>query len=494
MRVNLLHPPDRVPDIAVNGDHLVTDLGLESLFTAMADGDPLILDTVRATVPATLTDTETIAYRHDVLADCWAQPDAVRELYRIAVAPTRIRRWPAGGGRRAGGKLVLSLPPFTELLTCLRRLRAHCRAHTFTSAGLRGLTATVTEHFDDDYLDTVETHLTALHFDHGIHLGAGLGLGNKIADIVVHDPLPARKPRFGLRSGRAAFHPIEDPEAHANPTLNPIVQLRDRALADLAETVSYAADHIHDFFQRLRTELAFYLGCLNLSDRLRRAGIPLCLPTVHPAGAPRLRASGLRDLTLSLSAREVIGNDLDATGRCLLVVTGANNGGKSTFLRSLGTAQIMMQAGMFVLAEMFESEISTGVFTHFVTDEDRTMTYGKLVDELVRMRAVVDHITPGALLLSNESFASTSERDATHILTPLVEALVDTGVKPVLVTHLYDFAHHRHDAAHPTDLFLRAGRTPDGHRTYQLTPGAPEPTSHADEIYRQVFPSNPAAP
>src|SRR5690606_12426594 len=101
-----------------------------------------------------------------------------------------------------------------------------------------------------------------------------------------------------------------------------------------------------------------------------------------------------------------------------------------------------------------------------------TMTYGKLVDELVRMRAVIDHLTPGALLLSNESFASTSERDATHILTPLVEALVDTGVKPVLVPHLYDFAHHRHHAAHPTDLFLRAGRTPEGHRTYQLTPGA----------------------
>ncbi|WP_336082439.1 MutS-related protein [Nocardia sp. SSK8] len=493
MRVNLLHPADRIPGAAVNGAHVVADLGLESLFTAMADGDPLILDVVRATVPATLTDPEVIGYRHAVLADCLAQPEVVRELYRIAVEPTGIRRWPAGGGRRAGGKLVLSLPPFTELLGCLRRLRAHCRAHTFTSAGLRALADTVTEHFDEDYLDTVDTHLTALHFDHGIHLGAGLGIGNKIADIVLRAPLPARRTRFGFdRRAARAFHPIEDPEARANPTLNPVVQLRDKALADLAEVVAYAADHIHAFFERLRTELAFYLGCLNLHDRLRATGIPTCLPTVHPAGPPRLRTTGLRDITLCLATdRAVVGNDLDATGRTLLVVTGANNGGKSTFLRSLGAAQIMLQAGMFVPAETFESELRTGIFTHFVTDEDRTMTYGKLVDELVRMRAVVDHLTPGALLLSNESFASTSERDATHILTPLVEALVDTGVTPVLVTHLYDFAHTRHTAAHPTDLFLRAGRTADGHRTYRLTPGPPEPTSHADEIYHQVFPPQP---
>ncbi|MGW4636730.1 MutS-related protein [Nocardia sp. NPDC004415] len=493
MRVNLLYPPDRVPAIAVNGERVVTDLGLESLFTAMAADDPLITQVVRATVPATITDPEVIAYRQAVLSDCTTHPDAVRELYRIAVEPTRIRRWPLGEGRRAGGKLVLSLPPFGELLNCLRRLRAQCRHHAgdFTSPGLRALVATVTDHFDDDYLDAVEQHLTALHFDDGIHLGAGLGIGNKIADIVLHDPLPPRRTRFGFdRRAAQTFQPIEDPEARSNPTLNPIVQLRNRALAEVAEVVGYAADHIHSFFERLRTELAFYIGCLNLRDRLTEAGIPTCLPSVAPAGEAGLRCAGLRDVTLCLTGGgEVVGNDLDATGRELLVVTGANNGGKSTFLRSAGAAQVMMQAGMFVVAESFRAPVRTGIFTHFVTDEDRTMTYGKLVDELVRMRAIVDRIGPGALLLSNESFASTSEHDAALILGPLVAALVDTGVQLVLVTHLFEFARRRHDDDRPGDLFLRAGRLPDGRRTFRLVPGAPEPSSHAEEIFRQVFPA-----
>ncbi|MEU8899386.1 DNA mismatch repair protein [Nocardia sp. NPDC048505] len=494
MRVNLLHPPDRISATAPTGDHAVTDLGLESVFAAMSGPDPLIGQVVQATVLAPITDPAVIGYRQAVLTDCLTHPSAIRELYRIAVMPTQIRRWPVANGRRPGGKLVLSLPAFGELLGCLRRLRAHCRDHAtdFSSAGLRALVDTVTDHFDDAYLDTIETHLTAVQFEHGLHLGAGLGLGNKIADIVVHEPLTPWRGRFGSdRRAMRAFRPIEDPEARFNPQLNPIVELRDRALGDLAAVVSYAVDHIHGFFERLRTELAFYLGCLNLHEHLTAAGIPTCLPTVHPAGTNTLRCNGLRDITLCLSARgEVVGNDLDATGRTLLVVTGANNGGKSTFLRSVGAAQVMMQAGMFVVAERFEATVRTGIFTHFVTDEDRTMTYGKLVEELVRMRAVVDRIGPGSLLLSNESFASTSEGDAARILTPLVEALLDSSVQLVLVTHLYEFADRRHRGAHPGDLFLRAGRRPDGRRTFRLVAGAPEPSSHAEEIFRQVFPED----
>ncbi|MEU0540905.1 DNA mismatch repair protein [Nocardia sp. NPDC005978] len=494
MRVDLLQPAGVTPRIAANGDRAFDDLGMESLYSAMSAGDPIVLEAVRAIVPATLIDPEVIRYRQAVLTDCLAHPAVVRELYAIAVEPTGIRRWPLAPGRQSGGKMLLSLQPFTDLLSCLRRLRALCErnASVFGSAGLTGLVAAVSERFDDAYLDTVESHLAALYFENGVHLTAGLGVGNKIADIVLHEPVRPRRTRFGIgRRADRAFRPIEDPEAAANPAMNPIKQLQDRALAEVAEIVAYAADHVHDFFQRLRTELAFYIGCLALHDRIDAAGLPTCMPVVHDAGRPRLRCAGLRNLALCLSSgRAVVGNDVRADDRTLIVVTGANNGGKSTFLRGLGTAQLMMQSGMFVLADAFEADVRDGVFTHFVTDEDRTMTHGKLVDELARISAIVDRISPDSLLLCNESFASTSERDATRIATPLVAALTESGVKLVFVTHLYEFARARHAAAHSTDLFLRADPLPTGARTFHLNPAPPQPGSHATEIFHRVFDSD----
>ena len=124
------------------------------------------------------------------------------------------------------------------------------------------------------------------------------------------------------------------------------------------------------------------------------------------------RSRGLYDACLSLSTEvRTVGNDVDADGKRLIMITGANQGGKSTFLRSVGLAQLMMQAGMFVAAESFTASVSAGVFTHFKREEDTAMDKGKLDEELARMSVIADQIGPGSLLLCNESFASTNERD-----------------------------------------------------------------------------------
>ena len=65
----------------------------------------------------------------------------------------------------------------------------------------------------------------------------------------------------------------------------------------------------------------------------------------------------------------MVGNDVHGGGKSLVVITGANQGGKSTFLRSVGLAQLMMQCGMFVAAEV-TGPVCTGVFTHYKREED----------------------------------------------------------------------------------------------------------------------------
>ena len=75
-------------------------------------------------------------------------------------------------------------------------------------------------------------------------------------------------------------------------------------------------------------------------------------------------------------------------------MTGANTGGKSTFLRAIGLAQLMMRAGMFVGANAFSADLRDGLFTHYKREEDSTMESGKLDEELNRMSEIVGRLTP----------------------------------------------------------------------------------------------------
>lgn len=107
------------------------------------------------------------------------------------------------------------------------------------------------------------------------------------------------------------------------------------------------------------------------------------------------------------------------------VVTGANQGGKSTFLRSVGLAQLMLQCGMFVPAEAFAASVAGGIYTHYRREEDTAMQSEKLDEELARMSAIVDLLRPHDLVLLNESFAATNEREGSEIVRQIIDALVE---------------------------------------------------------------------
>jgi DNA mismatch repair ATPase MutS len=185
--------------------------------------------------------------------------------------------------------------------------------------------------------------------------------------------------------------------------------------------------------------------------------------------------------------RRVVGNAVDADGRSLVIITGANQGGKSIFLRSIGLAQVMMQSGMFVAAESFGADLCTSLFTHYKREEDATMKSGKLDEELARMSDIVDHLAPNSLLLFNESFAATNEREGSEIARQIVRALLETRNKVFFVTHRYEFAHGMFDTRAADAIFLRAERRADGTRTFKLVEGEPLETSYGKDVYREVF-------
>ena len=133
----------------------------------------------------------------------------------------------------------------------------------------------------------------------------------------------------------------------------------------------------------LRAELGFYVSCLNLRDQLGAAGTSrVAFPVPSPWDSLELSCEDLRDASLALRTERVVGNDVDADGKSLVIITGANSGGKSTFLRSVGLAQLMMQCGMFVAARSLRASVCRQIFTHFIREEDPAMVSGRLDEEL----------------------------------------------------------------------------------------------------------------
>ena len=115
------------------------------------------------------------------------------------------------------------------------------------------------------------------------------------------------------------------------------------------------------------------------------------------------------------------------------------------------------------------------------------MKSGKFDEEMVRMSEIANHLTPNALLLFNESFAATNQREGSEIAGQIMRALLENGMKVFFVTHLYEFARRAIDDKTTNALFLRAERQADGTRTFKLVEGEPLETSYGEDLYREIF-------
>jgi MutS domain V len=480
------------PLLPWNYQALSQDLGLDILLNAMADGETFLFEVAKVALLASPTDVDTVLYRQEIYRDCREQDVLIRQVYRIAVeaiADERKNYW-SSFGRYPSGTLhraVDVLQLFVGKLRLLRRIADENR-DKFESKGLIRLLAMLRQELSDGYLAEVEAHLATLRFRRGMLLSAKLGKGLKATEYVLRKPHDdgrnwiARLVSPGPSGFTFHLHPRDEGGARA------LSEIADQGVNLVANALAQSTDHILSFFEMLRTELAFYIGCLNLQRRLEQLQQPICFPRPCPMGISQLAFLRLSDASLVLAGKSpVITNDLDANGKQLIIITGTNTGGKSTFMRSVGLAQLMMQAGMFVTAERFEAQLHSALFTHYKREEDTAMESGKLDEELKRMSAIVDRLTPGAMILFNESFAATNEREGSEIACQVTSALLERGITICFVTHLYEFARTFHVRNFSGALFLRADRQPDGTRTFKVVEGKPLQTSYGEDLYVAVF-------
>ena len=253
----------------------------------------------------------------------------------------------------------------------------------------------------------------------------------------------------------------------------------------------------------IEQELSFYLGAQRLKERLEGAGLPTSFPEIAPPEEKRLSATGFYNLQLALRVLErgedearatVVENDLGLgpeTG--IYVITGANQGGKTTFVQGAGLLQVMAQAGLFVPArEATVSPVDT-VLTHFPSAEAGSIETGRLSHELGDLAELFDATTDRSLLLLNESLASTNATEAILVAEDMLRALRTVGTRTLYATHLHEMAERLGELNTPRETgphigALTAETEWDGEevrRTYRIVEGPPQGKSFARDLARK---------
>lgn len=495
MIVGLLYPdqdPKSEQALACNSIELTKDFELEIILSAMAREDRFILDVVRSTLLTSLLDPSLVKFRQDVLKDCLQNPDVIREIYDMPLKAIKNKQkhWLGIFTRSPSAILSSARELLNMYIELLKELRQAADKHSskMKSMGFHHFFQTIKKELDDQFFELAETHLKFLNFPHEVVLSCDLGMGNKGTNYVLRktdQSLSDRIIQFLNRDSQIfkyTLHPRDDRGARY------LWDIRDKGLNKVANSIAQSADHIDSFFMLLRKELAFYIGCLNLAESLADLGIPFVIPQIRTDSLGGISFRNLFDISLALLQKSgIVGNDLEADGKNLVVITGANQGGKTTFLRSIGVAQLMMQGGMFVPAEKYSANIVRGIFTHFKREEDTTMESGRLVEELMRMNEIIDNLPTNSLILMNESFSSTNEQEGSEIARQITMALLDLKMNVISVTHLFRFANGIYKNQSVNSLFLRAERKGDGKRTYKMVEGPPLRSSFGEDLYQKIF-------
>ena len=249
-------------------------------------------------------------------------------------------------------------------------------------------------------------------------------------------------------------------------------------------------------------QLEFYIGAADLIASVKAKGLDMCCPVILPKEERRAEIRGLFDMIYYHEAsiynlrnkdnkKEVITNDLTFDdSAAFYILTGANNGGKTTFVRALGICQVLAQAGFFVPAQFCEIAIADFVYTHFPKEEEIGINASRFTTEIKEFKAISDTITNHSLLLMNESIQSTTPLECVEIASRLVRMFCILGVRGVFATHLTDIArktleinedpriHSRVDS-----LVVQVGE--NGERRYKIQKGAPSDKVYAGEIFEK---------
>ncbi len=401
-----------------------------------------------------LASVDAVRYRHEALRDLKQQEllAAVREFAE------RMRTWRAQLGRieklyyahQRERLLVAAVQVYCEAVSTLAGQLAEAELSSRAFMGLRDYVAAYVDRPDFKALveesKQVVAGLAQIRFT--VHVKGGRVTVGRYAD----EPDYSAK----IREVFAKFRRDEAKQVRLqvpNPAqMNHIeAQIIDRVellypepFAALHSYCQRHGDHLDPVIGRFEREIQFYLAYLDYVAPLKATGLQFCYPRVSARSKETEVDDGFDIVLAAKRTAErapVVVNSFRLSGaERILVVTGPNNGGKTTFARMVGQMHYLASLGLSVPAASARVMLPDWVFTHFEREEDIATLRGKLDDELVRIRAVLAEASASSLIVMNESFSSTTLEDARFLGEEVIGRIVEWDCLAVYVTFVDELA------------------------------------------------------
>ncbi len=276
----------------------------------------------------------------------------------------------------------------------------------------------------------------------------------------------------------------------------------DRYTKDFTRRIANAIKGYHELFftdiYELEHQLDYYDGAVSFISFVRSRGLEMARPRLTPKNERRLSLANAFDLCFfrqaamadfkKLGDELIVRNDIDVTDEQFYLITGANNGGKTTFARGVGLCQLLAQIGMYVPADFAEISPVDFIFTHFPKEEEVGIDSSRFTTEIKQLKDICDRITPHSMIIMNESIQSTTPDECVEIAAWHLEIMAAVGLRGMYVTHLnrlYDRSMEINDKNYPTKIgsLVMAVDEQTGKRLYKVEKRPPSAGSMAYTIY-----------